>query len=125
MNKIKYQSQRITLALGTASVDETIVEIDKNYDRITGYAVHSVSQNAADKFSLGLVDRSGVLHDRTFENDHISSTSVPMGKRYKEINTEASGNQVRVQIEPVAALNAALIVDVVFRLESEPKECEN
>ncbi|MFA5670486.1 MAG: hypothetical protein WC967_14700 [Balneolaceae bacterium] len=125
MKKIKYQSQRITLASGTASVDETIVEIDKNYDRITGYAVHSVSQNAADKFSLGLVDRSGVLHDRTFENDHISSTSVPMGMRYKKLNAEASGNQVRVQIEPVTALAAALTVDVVFQLESEPKECEN
>lgn len=125
MKKIKYQSQRITLASGTASVDETIIEVDKNYDKITGYAVHPVSQNAADHFSLGLVDRSGVLHDRTFENDHISSTSVPMGKRYKKLNAEASGNQVRVQIEPAAALTANLVVDVVLRLESEPKECKN
>lgn len=125
MKKIKYQSERITVAAGTATVDETIIEIDKAYDKITGYAVHSVSQNAADKFSLGLVDRSGVLHDRTFENDHISSTSVPMGERYKDLNAQASGNQVRVQIEPVAALAANLVVDVVFRLESNSKECDN
>lgn len=125
MKKIKYQSERITVASGTATVDETIVEIDKAFDKITGYTVHPVSQNAADKFSLGLVDRSGVLHDRTFENDHISSTSVPMGMRYKDLNAQASGNQVRVQIEPVAALAANLVVDVVFKLESNSKECDN
>lgn len=125
MKKIKYQSERITVAAGTATVDETIIEIDKAFDKITGYTVHPVSRAESNKFSLGLVDRSGVLHDRTFENDHISSINVPMGARYKDLNAQASGNQVRVQIEPVAALSANLVVDVVFKLESNSKECDN
>ena len=122
-NNVKYQTQRITVASGARSVTEKVVQIDASFDNVTGYNVHSVEQAAADKFSLGLIDRTGVLHDRTFESDHIASTSVSMKERYKDLSAKAGGNQITVQIEPVAELTSNLVVDVVFRLEKDHKNC--
>jgi len=124
MNKeVKYQSERVTLLAGVASGQEKVIQLDASFDRVVGYTVHSVSQDADDKFSLGLTNRIGVLQDRTFQNDHIADTSVPMDKRFKEIYAKADGNQITIQVEPVEALTADLIIDVVFKLEKDHKGC--
>lgn len=118
MSKLyKYQTERITLPIGSNSVTEVTVKLDTSYDNVSGYTVHSVSQAAADKWDLGLVDRTGVLQDRTFQNEHISDTSVAMKDRYKDLSAQANGNQITIQIEPVEALTAVLKIDVVFKLD--------
>ena len=119
MGKIKYQTESITIANGTGAgtISETAIEVEKGYDKITGYSAHIISRTPAEKFRLGLTDRGGILHDRTFEDEHITSTGVNPNDRFKKLDTKAGGNQIRVQVENIDALTADLKLDVVFRLE--------
>lgn len=123
---LKYQSKRITVANGTAAgtITDTTITVDESYDKVTGYNAHVVSRaGATETFSLGIVDNGGIVQDRTFENDHISNTSVAMKERYKEINIVAKGNQLRISVENTILLTADLVIDVVLKLEKNQSDC--
>lgn len=119
--RLKYITETVTIANGTAAgvVKEFPITTDNEFDKVTGYAVHIISRGANENFRIGLTDRSGIIHDKTFENDHITSTSVNPNERYKKIDAQAGGQKITVQVENIDALTADMILDIVLREEKE------
>src|SRR3990167_2948792 len=109
-NKFRYQTETITLALGVSGINETNVVLDREFDKVVGITVYPKVQNAADFFNFGLRDNDGVIQDRTYQDDNIVTPAVPPKDRYKEVDIEAKGHTVTIQVEPLAALNATLTI---------------
>ena len=119
-SRIKYQTLRITHALGTTpQIIETRVTLDNAYDKCTGIAVFIVARTAPDNISLGFQDDTQTYQDNTFVTMNESTTAVKHADRFKDFDIRANGNTVRVQSEIAVTLGAAYTYDVVFKLENK------
>lgn len=128
MKKIKYQSKRVTIAAANYAADHLEsepVDLDKAYQRVTGVAIHRVSDAGAANgdYKIGLSNDNGVIHDPT----HISSWSTAKddgtnpNERFKDLNVDINGGgQMQCQVKlPAQNLATDIEVEFVFRLEQD------
>ena len=129
MKTVKYQTQRVTIAVGNYTddhIESEKLDLDTDYDRVTGVSVHRVLDSgvANGDYSIGIRnDKLGEIHELT----HIGgwATAADDGtnpdERFKTFNFEVKGGKqldCRVKL-PTQNLATALIVEFVIRLEKD------
>lgn len=125
MQKIKYQTQRVTIAIGNYAAEKFVSEpitLDQAYHQVIGVSVHIVNDSgvANGDYKLGLQNDNGVIHDPT----HIGGWATAKNdgtnpnERFKDFTVDIrGGGQIQCQaILPAQNLLTALTVDFVFKI---------
>lgn len=123
----RYQVIPISVANNSAvnTLTEASVQLDRDYDKITGLAYHEIASGgaAANNYQVGVKTSRKQWVDPVNINNWRADTGVPPDLKFRRMNIPyASGDSFYVQIINGAITNAALQGELVMRLEKSLTE---
>jgi hypothetical protein len=120
MSKTTTETLTITIPITTATAQTFTKKMSSEYKQCTGIIGYIIKQNAADKVRIELQTKAGSpIFESVHQDEVIGSTSVPSDFRYKTVNFDTAGNDIKVVVTPIAALAGAFEMDLVFKVTKD------
>lgn len=123
MNRLAYQTVKMTIVNGTKYADEK-VNLKSGYKRCIGYGIPGPLSGAnvlhTQPFTVGIEDNRGEsIQDPVNANDMIFIPGQPVDKRYKAADFPANGENIKVVAATPANVGADFSFDLVFVLSKD------
>jgi len=112
------QIVRIPNPTANGSLIEKSINLDANYDKCTGWAAKVITASPK-AFEIGLRNPEGQIQDPVFYQHITSNEGVAIKDRYHEIDIQAKGRQVTMQLTALDDFVANTDIQFIFRLENE------
>lgn len=119
---VKFVRQRIQIPIGFSANRDIFIELDKEYDFVTGltYVPNSFADDSVHRVRIGLKDNVMVYNEPTIALHYttgIGNNLFPDFDRFFKAMIPAGGNRLQIQIQPEVTLTADVDGDFIFRLE--------